>query len=513
MEQKFEALYSDNFELNIRLKYADIWDKKYRDKGQAIWVFQRRTLSSACVITAQLRETDFDKATTFMFHLAKNAGDCKSIIEAFNSQLELAMVNPDKFIRGFHKFFQGLTKQLKKEKKVTLYFKALAYIQECSHNGLLIDGQVEHNLPVEHTTIDALMQGTEYFKKQDYDVMNVVVGISSEKEPIIIRDPYPLADVPAYYLEALIAGKAYDKNDRKIPKEQCFDMMPVYYERFGYKGIDSEEKAALLSSATQIFNNTVLSMATITNEYTVDMLPDKPLTRFTPAMKSWWPKLNTFKHNTEFYKDALHHRRRTLPANGAIIQFGACQFIREIRLKETCRDNEIVCIYKIVTAEGDLSGYYNTNTGWLYSVLDGGNIDGCNAGEIDTIVMNLVLWLYTSLVCDLPDILPTDASFQSFFETHQNAPTNLKFMTLGGKPRNYLKKDYDDDSQLRVFDKSKYDASSKNINGFVRRLPAGQKASERSLQIAKSYGFELHDDETYVMPFVRRQWLKKKTEE
>lgn len=60
MEQKLEALYSDNFELNIRLKYADIWDKKYRDKGQAIWVFQRRTLSSACVIAAQLRNGILD---------------------------------------------------------------------------------------------------------------------------------------------------------------------------------------------------------------------------------------------------------------------------------------------------------------------------------------------------------------------------------------------------------------------------------------------------------------------
>ena len=272
-------------------------------------------------------------------------------------------------------------------------------------------------------------------------------------------------------------------------------------------------KTTLLSAATQIFNNTVLSMATITNEYTVDMLPDKPLMHFTPKMESWWPKLNTFKHETEFYKDTLHHRRRTLPTNGAIIQFDAHQFIREIRLKETCRDNEIICIYKIVTAEGDLSGYYNTNTGWFYSVLDGGNIDGCNAGKMDTIVTNLVLWLYASLVCDLSDVLPTDASFQTFFETHPNAPTDLKFMTLGGKPRNWLKKDDGDDAQLRVFDKSKYDASSKNINGFVRRLPAGQKASERSMQIAKSYGFELRDDETYVMPFVRRQWLKKKTEE
>lgn len=77
----------------------------------------------------------------------------------------------------------------------------------------------------------------------------------------------------------------------------------------------------------------------------------------------------------------------------------------------------------------------------------------------------------------------------------------------------YLKKDDGEDSTLNIFDKSKYDASSKSINGFVRKLPAGQKASERSLKIAESYGFELHEDETYVMPFVRRQWLKKKTEE
>lgn len=77
----------------------------------------------------------------------------------------------------------------------------------------------------------------------------------------------------------------------------------------------------------------------------------------------------------------------------------------------------------------------------------------------------------------------------------------------------HRKKGNDDDEPLRVFDKSKYDASSKNINGFIRHLPAGQKASERAILIAESYGYELKSDETYVTPFVRRQWLKKKTEE
>ena len=81
---------------------------------------------------------------------------------------------------------------------------------------------------------------------------------------------------------------------------------------------------------------------------------------------------------------------------------------------------------------------------------------------------------------------------------------------IGGKPRDYRKKGNGDDEPLRVFDKSKYDASSKNINGFIRHLPAGQKASERAILIAESYGYELKSDETYVTPFVRRQWLKRK---
>ena len=207
-------------------------------------------------------------------------------------------------------------------------------------------------------------------------------------------------------------------------------------------------------------------------------------------------------------KEALHHRRRTLPANGAVIQFGSHQMLREIKLKETCRDNEIICVYKIQTPDGDVSGYYNTNSEWFYSMLDGSDYM-----DLHDQITHLILWLYTSLVCDVPDLLPTDDSFRRSFITREGVPTDLKFLTLGGKPRNYLKKDDGEDSTLHIFDKSKYDASSKSINGFVRKLPAGQKASERSLKIAESYGFELQEDETYVMPFVRRQWLKKKTEE
>lgn len=325
-------------------KYAPVWDKKYRSKGESIWVFQRRTLSSACQVATTLHDMDFGKASTFLFHLVREAEECKPIIEAVSSQVELAMANPDKFIKGYHQFLQGLTKPIKKNKDYALYFKAIAYAQECVHSGLSIDGVMERNDSVLYAVIDMLMQGSEYLKPQEFDIVNNIVGISTENEPIIIRDPYPLADVPVYYSDALFNNRPYDKCDFQISEDRRLDMVFSYYKRYGYEDVadfDSINNLALLS---HLYTNTVLSMATYVNEYTVDMLPDKPLIENTPNMWSWWPKSISPKYTTEFLKDTLHHRRRTLPANGALFQFDACQLIQEIKLKETCRDNEIVCL-------------------------------------------------------------------------------------------------------------------------------------------------------------------------
>lgn len=182
----------EDFDNALVDKYAPVWDKKYRSKGESIWVFQRRTLSSACQVATTLHDMDFGKASTFLFHLARGAEECKPLIEAVNSQIELAMANSDKFIKGYHRFLQELTKPIKKNKDYALYFKAIAYAQECVHLGLTIDGIVERNDSVLYAVIDMLMQGSEYLKPQEFDIV-ITLSVSQLRMNLsLFETPIPL---------------------------------------------------------------------------------------------------------------------------------------------------------------------------------------------------------------------------------------------------------------------------------------------------------------------------------
>ena len=68
---------------------------------------------------------------------------------------------------------------------------------------------------------------------------------------------------------------------------------------------------------------------------------------------------------------------------------------------------------------------------------------------------------------------------------------------LGGKLRNV----YDGVQRQRSGD---YEAAEASIQGYIRKLPAGQKASEEARTLAESLGYDLEPNETYVRPFIRQ---------
>lgn len=502
------TLPSQSYNLNrnaaLREKYYAIWDRKYKDKGQSIWVFQLRTLSIAFATIDFIDSEKRKDAVTFMRVLQQRAGRGKDVICALNSQLELAMANQENFIYGLHRFYQELSKKIKKEKLYSDYYSALAYLQDCvqrksiacKHPPLFL--AFHENIVM--AEINLLMQGAEYLKK-DYDVLHLVAGITSNNDPIIIRDPYPLIEVPLRQSMALIFGHPYNKSDRSISPKNYQKAMVSYFRRYGYSNISNLADIEILYGESNLYGNTVLSMATVINEYLVDMLPDKPFVVLPNDIESWVPKLDTTCFSVEKLKAVLHQRRRSLANNGAVVKLDCAQVFQEIKLKETCRNDEIVCVYKIKTIHGDICGYYNTNTELFYSCAEDSNWKA-----LHTYVMGLVLWVYAAFVCDVSGIETTNDSFHSSFFTHDGTPTNARFYMLGGKPRNYLDKDSDNDKAYGLFNKSRYSETTDNINGSIRKLTFGQKQNDESIHLAKKYGIDLHKDEFYVAPIIQRKW-------
>lgn len=56
-------------------------------------------------------------------------------------------------------------------------------------------------------------------------------------------------------------------------------------------------------------------------------------------------------------------------------------------------------------------------------------------------------------------------------------------------------------------DQEIYETEVKHTSGYIRKLPDGQKASERAVTLAQSLDYDLAENETYVQPFERSSWI------
>ena len=155
-------------------------------------------------------------------------------------------------------------------------------------------------------------------------------------------------------------------------------------------------------------------------------------------------------------------------------------------------------IFRMETAAGDMSGRYNVGIDEFYTPL---NVVNPRPNDFLFNVRMLVFWAYAVMVCDQPEV--NVSSYRTFFDDPE---ASVEFFSLGTK----LKKSTDIKTTRQL---DKYEAKDVPLNGFIRRLPEGQKASEHARQMAIALGFDLADNETYVQPFIRRSWVLKQTTE
>ena len=170
----------------------------------------------------------------------------------------------------------------------------------------------------------------------------------------------------------------------------------------------------------------------------------------------------------------LKRRKRTLPTNGVRVTFSGTEIISELLLKEILYDNSIYMLYRISTANGDLCGVYETKDCFCYSIFQTSiEHDYLAAG-----VESLVLFCYASQVLGGKYSL---SEINRFISVDKCAQLTASCYGQGGRLRNV----YDGVQPKREGD---YVAGEASIQGYIRKLPAGQKASQEARELAESLG-------------------------
>ena len=198
-------------------------------------------------------------------------------------------------------------------------------------------------------------------------------------------------------------------------------------------------------------------------------------------------------------KEALKHRKRTLPTNGVRITFKGAEIFSEILLKEILYDNSIYMLYRLNSVNGDICGVYETRDSFFYGIF----IASEAHGYLEERMESMILYLYATQVLGGSYLL-SDINRYLMIEGCEHI--TAEGFGLGGKLRNV----YDGVQRPRNGD---YETAEASIQGYIRKLPAGQKASEEARTLAESLGYDLEPNETYVRPFIRQVFrLKERTE-
>lgn len=468
----------------LRVKYRKRIDKKKASKPLPVQILMERTFGSAVAVLAMIDNITWEKLTFEMYYICNDL-KFKQYIRLYDSQLELAALDQEKFIFGLHKFYNGISRELKEENK---YYEFAQFV------GAVMQLQFEKKQRLNENIVDAylslILQTLEYLRPDKFNLDVYPYGVSTTGE--ILVGPYPLAysDMPVIEYEKIIAsGKNIGGHNEHIY------LIKSLYAKYGIT-INDAGDLDIIQQTQMIHCNTATSMFPFINEYTFDIASTTAFDSGLVPLKN----MICMVTDIEPLKEKLKHRNRTLPSNG--VRFEVVDPTGEIQgilFKEMVYNETVHMLYKLDILGSSLSGYYNTATGFLYNITKGANVS-----EPYKNLSNFVLTLYATQVLSdikLDDVTKWFIQGESFL--------NIKAFGKAGKPKDVYH--FSPASSGKVRDSEHYDKEERQINVIIRSLPEGQQASEEAKQLAEQFGYELEEGQTFVRPFIKQVFVRKKT--
>ena len=459
-------------------------NKKYKNKGLAIYTIRRRVFNSAMSILALIEPIPFADLSWDLYFLIENT-DFSVLANGYKGVLETAKVQPKKFIQQLYEFYRKTGKKIKEQGLTRQFFTFLSLLMSYSDDDLIKrERPIEHNVYVAY--LNLLLEQAEFLRSNIFDHDKVVAGIDTHGNVMEITDFAPNADAFGSAIEDALTLK-----DQDI----CTQAIYVAEQKYGIKVADFE----LLLLQCQNYDNNIYAMVQYINEYTMDIVVNndeamsadvEPIIHVVPVS------------GIPIDVKQLTRKRRTLPTNGLKITIGNNTFIQKMLLKEIVDSGEVVVLYKAYTALGAFSGFYRQSDDVFYSIF--GHTNNKIGNVLNDVVKNIVLWGYTSYVCH--DTIEIDTvHYLQYFDDNVNNP-DVSYVSKNGKlhiPSSGVPR------QLIAYQDG-YETEVKYITGYIRKLPIGQTASPQAIDTARALGYELAPNETYVCPFERNVWIRKK---
>lgn len=457
-------------------------ERNFRSKGMPIFVVHCRVCNTAISVVNKIKDVPFDELTLSLYVACKDTG-FDNLAHKFESMIELASANKERFVDKLFKLLDDASKYIIANNLQRQFFQFVRYFMHVQYQA-----KTRNEFMVLTAYQDLVLETIEMLKPNRYALNDILAGYTNDGEPIIIKDYFLNLDLPAY--EINLATKNIIRANKKLSTEYLVELISKAYEKYGYENICSPDDIDALNGRARAYYNNISSLSSYINENTVDILPSRPF-------ESGKHVADIPRRTKEIdLEQMIRRRKKMLPSSGLKIEISNSKSYCGILLKEVFENDAIVLLFKLETILGDISGYYNTKTGENYSIFF-----SMGSGFIETHerIMDFALWAYASYTSTYPDVVPTAENYLKYFNDIHNV--ELKYIT-----RNVLAYG----TRSGHIDTAKYESKQNNIAGYVRRLPDGQHASEKSISIAESLGLFLSDGETYISPFVRSSWVLKR---
>ena len=459
-------------------KHAKRLDKKYYAKGESIYVLHRRTLQTAKCIIELINDIPADDLYLELYMLVKDK-EFGNFVGRYQYVLEMAKEKPDVFAEQLYEFYVNMGLSIKKNNYYQRFFEFMSYFQ--NEDMRVMDKRQQL---VYRAYVNLLMNQTEFLRKNKFDLNKMVAGVTTKGELIEVDDICPSLDFCVHEIEHIAL---------MTPEKLTPGTMVKVYAKRGYK-INSIEDAEVFRVIQQLHSNVVAYLTPYINEFTKDIIPQAS---FNPVIAEYLIDVPVVNKSSNAFKNTLCHRRKTLPANGLKIHFENSTFTKDILLKEIYHNGAIVCLYRLETAQGETAGFYNTQTKQFVSMFTHTEQQTQLLGNY---VETTILWCYAAFVGSDTSILPTAESYNEYLS---DPTAEITFTSIGGK----LRVPTETKHIRTIAGDDRYETEIKHISGYIRKLPDGQKASERAVTLALSLGYDLAENETYVQPFERSSWI------